>query len=156
MRVATAETRRWRSAAILAVLPVAIVLVGAFGPLSIDPVYRFGGATYAANPPLATGLPTIDGNAGVTSQALGTRAAGDVLAGRWPLWNHEEGLGTPPLGEMQSAAPSQFRFRPRLFGPAVAGAAVALLALAGIAATWATGRRRRVASPGSASRSPAA
>ena len=40
----------------------------------------------------------------MTSQALGTRAALDVAAGRWPLWNHYEGLGAPLLGEMQSAA----------------------------------------------------
>lgn len=50
------------------------------------------------------GRSTIDRNDGYTSQALGHLAATDLLHGHLPLWNEYEGVGTPLLGEMQSAA----------------------------------------------------
>lgn len=50
------------------------------------------------------GRATQESNMGVTSQALGTRAAIDWFQGRVPLWNYYEGTGVPLAGEMQSAA----------------------------------------------------
>jgi hypothetical protein len=50
------------------------------------------------------GRATQESNMGVTSQALGTRAAIDWFRGRVPLWNYFEGTGVPLAGEMQSAA----------------------------------------------------
>ena len=50
------------------------------------------------------GYPEIDPNVGFVTQALGHLAAQDILHLRMPYWNPYEGLGTPLLGEMQSAA----------------------------------------------------
>ncbi|MEC4594506.1 hypothetical protein VPG91_26145 [Nitrospirillum amazonense] len=50
------------------------------------------------------GLATLDPNVAITSQALGHRAALDLLAGHIPWWNPYEGVGGPMAGEMQSAA----------------------------------------------------
>jgi hypothetical protein len=47
---------------------------------------------------------SVDPNDGFTSQALGHRAALDVLALKAPWWNPYEGTGAPLAGEMQSAA----------------------------------------------------
>ena len=47
---------------------------------------------------------TIDPNNGFTSQALGHRAALDLIHLRLPWWNPYEGTGAPLAGEMQSAA----------------------------------------------------
>jgi len=58
------------------------------------------------------GLPWIDPNVGFVSQALGHRAASDLLAGHIPWWNPFEGVGFPLLGEGQSAA--LFPFTPLL------------------------------------------
>ncbi len=46
----------------------------------------------------------IDGNAGVTTQALGVLAARDWLHGIVPWWNPYSGIGLPLAGEMQPAA----------------------------------------------------
>ena len=93
-----------RHAVILAAIPLVIVAFGLFGPLRTDAVWHHSGVVYDGKPPLLDGEPSIEPNVGVTSQALGRRAADDVLHGRWPLWNPYEGLGAPLLGEMQAAA----------------------------------------------------
>jgi hypothetical protein len=46
----------------------------------------------------------IDPNVGYITQPLGHLAAEDLLHGHLPYWNFFEGLGSPLLGEMQSAA----------------------------------------------------
>jgi hypothetical protein len=74
------------------------------GPFRTDAVYHHSGIEFDVKPPILNGEPSIEPNIGTTSQALGTRAALDIAKGRWPLWNHFEGLGSPLLGEMQSAA----------------------------------------------------
>ena len=93
-----------RAVAVLAVIPAIVVLVALLAPLRTDFAYQYSGLATDADARLLGGQSTIDGNAGVTSQALGTRAALDVLGGHLPLWNHYEGLGAPLLGEMQAAA----------------------------------------------------
>jgi hypothetical protein len=50
------------------------------------------------------GLPTIDPNAGYTTQALGHLSALDWIHGHVPWWNPQEGVGSPLAGEMQSGA----------------------------------------------------
>ena len=50
------------------------------------------------------GQPTIDPSNGSVSQALGRRAALDLVHLRLPWWNPFEGTGTPLAGEMQSGA----------------------------------------------------
>ncbi len=51
---------------------------------------------------------SIEGNDGITKQALGVQAAHQVLGGKLPLWNYYEGVGAPLLGETQSAASFPF------------------------------------------------
>ena len=94
----------FRHAFALAVIPLAIVAFGLFGPLHTDAIWHHSGVVFDAATPILDGQPSIEPNMGVTSQALGRRAAEDVLHGRWPLWNPFEGLGAPLLGEMQAAA----------------------------------------------------
>ncbi len=50
------------------------------------------------------GRSSIDPNVGAITQALGHRAAVDLLHGHFPWWNSFEGLGQPLAGEMQAAA----------------------------------------------------
>jgi len=53
---------------------------------------------------VSCGRPAIDPNTGYITQPLGHLAAQDLLHGHFPFWNYFEGLGSPLLGEMQSAA----------------------------------------------------
>jgi hypothetical protein len=53
---------------------------------------------------LLPGERAIDPNDGFTSQALGHRAALDLVHFQLPWWNPYEGTGAPLAGEMQSAA----------------------------------------------------
>jgi hypothetical protein len=50
------------------------------------------------------GTPTIDPNDGFTTQALGVASMRQLLSGKLPLWNHDEGVGQPLAGGMQPAA----------------------------------------------------
>jgi hypothetical protein len=89
---------------ILAAVAIAIAVFGIFGPFLMDAVYFYSGVAAVDRFGPVSGVPTIDPNAGTLSFPLGARAAFEVLAGKLPLWNFYEGLGTPLLGEMQSAA----------------------------------------------------
>jgi hypothetical protein len=53
---------------------------------------------------LTGGQPTLDPNNGFVSQALGHRAALDLIHLSLPWWNPYEGSGAPLAGELQSAA----------------------------------------------------
>ncbi len=55
-------------------------------------------------PGLLGGKPTIDPSYGFTSQAIGHRAALDLLHLHLPWWNPYEGTGMPLAGETQAAA----------------------------------------------------
>lgn len=59
------------------------------------------------NVPFAGGN-SIEGNDGITKQALGVQANDQLFNWQLPLWNHYEGVGMPLLGETQSAALSPF------------------------------------------------
>ena len=96
--------RRILTIGVLFVIPCFIALFGIFGPFLTDTVYLYSGVAVNVQPGRLAGFPTIDPNIAFTSFALGVRAARDLLSGHLPLWNHYEGLGTPLLGEMQSAA----------------------------------------------------
>jgi len=92
------------NACALCAIPVSIALFSIFGPFLTDTVYLYSGVAIDVGSNALFGKPSIDPNFGDTSFALGARAASDLLSGRLPLWNHYEGLGSPLLGEMQSAA----------------------------------------------------
>lgn len=53
---------------------------------------------------LLPGQTSLDPSDGFVTQALGHRAALDLLHLHWPWWNPYEGTGTPLFAEMQSAA----------------------------------------------------
>ena len=88
----------------LLVVPVLIAVLCIFGPFTTDPVLLFSGLATKVQPGWLPGFGTADPNMGITSDALGRRAALDVLSGTLPLWDHLEGLGAPLLGSMQPAA----------------------------------------------------
>ena len=92
----------WRALLVLAVLPVLVKLHLVLGVYHASPIYLFSGLLPLL--PVIAPHPSIDFNVGVVSQALGHRAALDVLNGIMPWWNPFEGVGTPLAGEMQSAA----------------------------------------------------
>ena len=89
---------------ILAALPLFVIALSFLGPYLFDAIYYYSGVAIDVRGRTLPGAPTIDPNAGVTAFALGVHAAEEILSGRLPLWNHYAGLGTPLLGEMQSAA----------------------------------------------------
>jgi hypothetical protein len=86
------------AAVLLANLPY---LIGAADP---DPLGTRSGLAASVSPGLLPGERAADPNDGFVSQALGRRAALDVLHLRAPWWNPYEGTGAPLAGEMQSAA----------------------------------------------------
>ena len=100
---------RWLRAdrAALLVVAVAVVvanapaLAGVVDPNPLGP--RSGLVSAVAAGPLP-GEAKIDPNDGFTSQALGHRAALDLLHLRLPWWNSYEGTGAPLAGGMVSAA----------------------------------------------------
>jgi hypothetical protein len=85
-------------AVILANLPY---LLGIFDANPLGPRASLVSASVAG--PVG-GQPTIDPNNGFVSQALGHRAALDLIHLHLPWWNPYEATGTPLAGEMQSAA----------------------------------------------------
>ncbi len=86
------------AAVLLANLPY---LLGIFDP---NPLHFRSGLATAITPGLLGGRPTIDPSYGFTSQAIGHRAALDVLHLHLPWWNPYEGTGMPLAGETQAAA----------------------------------------------------
>lgn len=69
-----------------------------------NPLHSRSGLTSSLTAGPLHGRPTIDPSNGFTSQAIGHRAALDVLHLRLPGWNPYEGTGMALLGETQSAA----------------------------------------------------
>jgi hypothetical protein len=79
----------------------ALYLVGIFDANSLGPR---SGLAASVVPGRLLGQPTIDPNVGFISQAVGHRAALDLLSGQLPWWNPYEGTGAPLAGGMQPAA----------------------------------------------------
>jgi hypothetical protein len=93
--------------ATIALLPLIMHVPELFGWLSANPIYWM--SHLAPGPPgrtlLIRGFPGwVDGNAGVTTQALGRLSADDWLHGIVPWWNHFSGVGLPLAAEMQCSA----------------------------------------------------
>ncbi len=90
---------------LLITLPFVVHLPALCGWLSADPIFREAALSAGRVDQVLPGFPGwIDGNAGVTTQALGHLAAEDWLAGRVPWWNPYAGLGMPLAAEMQNSA----------------------------------------------------
>lgn len=93
-----------RPSVLIAILPLVIGILWTAGPLLTETVYTYSGIVLDRQPGFIGVVGNIEPNIGITSFALGARAAFDVWAGHLPLWNPYQGLGAPLLGEMQSAA----------------------------------------------------
>ncbi|HLY47734.1 MAG TPA: hypothetical protein VKR21_00925, partial [Solirubrobacteraceae bacterium] len=78
-----------------------LYVTGIFDP---NPLAMRSGLAKAVAGGLLPGQPTIDPNVGFVSQALGHRAALDLVHLQLPWWNPYEGTGAPLAGELQSAA----------------------------------------------------
>lgn len=93
----------WAWVAVLAAVIIAnfLYLTATTSP---NPIGPDSGLLSAFTPGFASGAPTIDPSAGAISQALGHRAALDVLSLHAPWWNPYEGTGGPLAGEIESAA----------------------------------------------------
>jgi Bacterial membrane protein YfhO len=89
--------------AVVAAVVVAQVpyLLGVFDPNPLAPRSLL---VRSAEPQLLRGSNAADPTDGYIAQALGHRAALDLLRGHLPWWNPYEGTGAPLAGEMQSAA----------------------------------------------------
>src|SRR5262249_38194010 len=79
----------------------ALVLVGAFDPNPMGTRSELASSVTAGPLP---GETTIDPNDGFISQALGHRAALDVLHLRMPWWDSDEGTGAPLAAGVTSGA----------------------------------------------------
>jgi hypothetical protein len=91
---------------LLALLPVLVNAPTLSRRFNWDPVFVVSGltqGTWTTNG-LIPGMPWVDGNAGVTTQALGGLVARDWLHGRLPWWNPYSGVGLPLAAEGQNAA----------------------------------------------------
>ena len=93
----------WPVAFVLAV-PVVVHLPELLGLVSCNPLLITSGLHAAPFSSVFGGVCFIDGNAGMTVQALGSEAASQWLAGSIPWWNHYSGAGLPLASEMQSTA----------------------------------------------------
>jgi hypothetical protein len=92
---------------LLALLPVLAHLPALTPWFRFDPLYVVSGltpGTWQTNGWLAGYPGWIDGNAGVTTEALGRFAARAWLAGRVPWWNPYSGVGLPLAAEGQTTA----------------------------------------------------
>lgn len=91
----------------LALIVLAPVLMAShllLGILLADPLLYTGGLTLGQVAGPVQGVPYIDPNNGVTTQALGVRAALDWVSGTVPWWNPYSGAGLPLAAEYQPAA----------------------------------------------------
>ena len=92
---------------LLALLPVLAHLPALTPWFRFDPLYVVSGltpGTWQTNGWLAGYPGWIDGNAGVTTEALGRFAAREWLGGRVPWWNPYSGVGLPLAAEGQTTA----------------------------------------------------
>ena len=90
----------------LIVLLFPILLNGAelTNVLKANPVFRFSGLQAAVVPGPVAIHASFDPSVGTVFQPLGRRAADELLHGRLPWWNPDQGIGAPLAGEMSPAA----------------------------------------------------
>ncbi len=99
--------RRRGSLCVCVLLPILVHLAVLSPWLSADPILWWSGLAFDApgHDLLVPGNPGwADGNAGVTTEALGHLAASEWLRGKVPWWNPYGGIGLPLAAEMQNSA----------------------------------------------------
>jgi hypothetical protein len=88
-------------------LPVLVALPLFLGFRNADPATYMAGIRIGVHGQIIDldgGSPVRDGNNGATMQALGYRAAQEMLHGRMPWWNFYSGVGLPLAAEYQPGA----------------------------------------------------
>src|SRR6185436_6121853 len=90
--------------AVIVLLSLVAALPRLLGAVIADPALYWGQLAIGFEGGWIRGVPYIDPNAGFTTQALGTRAALDWLAGSVPWWNPYSGVGLPLAAEYQAGA----------------------------------------------------
>jgi hypothetical protein len=100
-----------RALLLIALLPLLIAAPLLFGVLNADPALYVAGISVDAHGAAAPdrlgpgkASPVVDANNGVTTQALGYRAAFELMHGQMPWWNAYSGVGLPLAAEYQPAA----------------------------------------------------
>ncbi len=88
---------------IVLLFPILLNSAKVFNLLQSDPVLRYSNLQTGVVAGPVAGLPAIDPNTGFTFQALGRRSADDILHGKLPWWNPDQGVGLPLAGELQPA-----------------------------------------------------
>lgn len=93
----------------LPVVTIVIIVVAVHAPVLVgwldpNPIHIVGGADSRTVSGALPGLPFIDPNIGITSQALGHRSILDWLSGVVPWWNPYEGVGSPLAAGFQAAS----------------------------------------------------
>jgi len=88
----------------IGLLPLLVALPKLLGWMHADPMLYFGGMSKDYVFGLLPGTPYLDPNDGLTTQALGYRAALDWIHGEVPWWNPYSGVGLPLAAEYQPAA----------------------------------------------------
>ena len=96
--------RRAQYVLLVVFFPIIINIAVVGGFLNSDPKLLYSGLGVETHPGILPGVPTIDPNVGFSTDALGYRAALDLLQGHIPWWNPYNGVGLPLAGEMQPAA----------------------------------------------------
>jgi hypothetical protein len=102
-RLASISPDAWALIAIAAAVVFANVLY-ILGVFDANPLALRSSVFSALTPGPGIGGPTIDPSNGFISQALGHRAALDLLHLKIPWWNPYAGTGSPLIGEMESAS----------------------------------------------------
>lgn len=89
---------------VLAFCPLVVHWPELVGWLTANPLYFESGLTVGGSDGVLPGYPWIDGNAGVTIQALGRLVVKDWIRGVFPWWNPYSGVGLPLAAELQPGA----------------------------------------------------
>ncbi len=93
------------SLALILLVPVLLRLPAWALGFNEDPIWHSGHLAMPGSGTFLPGLPGfLDYNAGWTTEALGTAAAHQWMAGGVPWWNSFSGVGLPLAAEMQSSA----------------------------------------------------
>jgi hypothetical protein len=87
---------------LLVALPLLVAAPHLLGFFNADPVLYLANMSRDVGGAIARGVPYIDPNNGLSTQALGALAASQWLQGTVPWWNHYSGIGLPLGAEYQA------------------------------------------------------
>jgi hypothetical protein len=94
----------WLAIGLLVAAPILVHVPELAGLISCDPLLDYAGLAVGHSKHWLRGECYVDGNVGLTLQALGHASADSWLAGKLPWWNPFNGAGLPLAAEMQPAS----------------------------------------------------